>query len=318
LDRLDKALIIELAQNCRVYYAALARKHQVTLNSIKNRINKLLAQGLIQQFTVQLSPRLFHASGAYILFANTKTVTSTLLNQIGNHPNVRATGTGPDKGVLFALYPSNDQLNQLLDQLHQYGLEEIQVLTYLELDRAPPSKSLPTLETLQPLDYLILYHLRVNGRMKLGVLAQKIRVSVPTIRKRLNFLRVNRYIEETIIMNLGASSGVMALFIIEFSELTTRKALELTQRLHQGLHDQLLLTWKSVERPQLLVGFYFDGAYELTRIKDQIQNDLIPECLSINHAIGGSMTFYPDFRDDFLEAQKQTGRFSPELWYRGI
>jgi len=55
VDEIDKRIILQLDENCRKSYEAMARKFGMTANAIKKRVNRLLDEGLIRRFIVGLS-----------------------------------------------------------------------------------------------------------------------------------------------------------------------------------------------------------------------------------------------------------------------
>ncbi|MFW9833578.1 MAG: winged helix-turn-helix transcriptional regulator [Candidatus Thorarchaeota archaeon] len=61
LDPLDWALICELCGNARMPYKALAKKFNISTNTVKNRINRLRKQGVIRRFGVCVSFETFGA-----------------------------------------------------------------------------------------------------------------------------------------------------------------------------------------------------------------------------------------------------------------
>jgi DNA-binding Lrp family transcriptional regulator len=55
LDELDKAIMLAWEGNCRLSYQVLARRFEVTNNTIKKRVKRLLEIGAIQGFAIELS-----------------------------------------------------------------------------------------------------------------------------------------------------------------------------------------------------------------------------------------------------------------------
>jgi DNA-binding Lrp family transcriptional regulator len=66
LDWLDKAIIIELEENCRQSYRELARKFDLTANAIKKRVAKLIEEGAIIDFKIELSLAMLDADFFWI------------------------------------------------------------------------------------------------------------------------------------------------------------------------------------------------------------------------------------------------------------
>ncbi|MFX1541211.1 MAG: Lrp/AsnC family transcriptional regulator [Promethearchaeota archaeon] len=66
LDKLDKAIIIELEGNCRQSYKELATKFNLTANAIKKRISKLIEEKAILDFQIELSLAMLDADFFWI------------------------------------------------------------------------------------------------------------------------------------------------------------------------------------------------------------------------------------------------------------
>ncbi|MFW9986946.1 MAG: Lrp/AsnC family transcriptional regulator [Candidatus Odinarchaeota archaeon] len=66
LDKLDKAIIIELEGNCRQSYKELATKFNLTANAIKKRVGKLVEEGAIIDFRIELSLAMLDADFFWI------------------------------------------------------------------------------------------------------------------------------------------------------------------------------------------------------------------------------------------------------------
>ncbi len=55
MDTLDRQILDELAYQWRVSFSKLAEKFDVSLNTIKNRVEALVEEDVIRKFVVQLS-----------------------------------------------------------------------------------------------------------------------------------------------------------------------------------------------------------------------------------------------------------------------
>ena len=89
LDPLDWALICELSGNARTPYSTLAKKFDISTNTVKNRINRLRKQGVIKKFGICVS---FETLGAEMVSGFVTTDGSEdvieLMKQIANQPMV--------------------------------------------------------------------------------------------------------------------------------------------------------------------------------------------------------------------------------------
>ena len=89
MDPLDFALICELCGNARMPYKALAKKFNISTNTVKNRINRLREKGVIMKFGICVS---FETLGAEMVSGFVTTDGSEdvveLMKQIADQPMV--------------------------------------------------------------------------------------------------------------------------------------------------------------------------------------------------------------------------------------
>lgn len=56
MDSIDSRILMELQQDSRISYAELGRKFSMTRASIKDRVEKLRREGVIEDFTIIINP----------------------------------------------------------------------------------------------------------------------------------------------------------------------------------------------------------------------------------------------------------------------
>jgi DNA-binding Lrp family transcriptional regulator len=317
MDRLDKLILLELSANCRISYSVLARKAKVSPNTIKNRVQNLIHQKIISAFIIQFNPALLNLSTAIVSFQFTDRISEALLDQIGNLPSVSAVGSSFDSGFAIALYRDNEELAQLNDDFHSFGnLTEIEILPILMPLTVETTKPTDSLESIQPIDWLILYHLRTNGRIPLSQLTNKTHTSVKTIKKRLDSLIKRNLISQTILMNPGAiSRGLMVIFALNLPQITQKTRHSIEGVLRTEHEDNFWVSWQVVDRPVLLLGFQAVNISEVKEIQKNLLK-LIPNSTIMKQMIGGEMRYFPDLTDQLLEEKKGEAWFSPDQWVR--
>ena len=94
MDLLDKALFQELSNNCRVSFTELGKKYDVSVNTIKHRVEEMMNDGLIVSFDVQLKLSLYNASFALIILRLKRILSDQEMDEIGNHQFVTSVSTG--------------------------------------------------------------------------------------------------------------------------------------------------------------------------------------------------------------------------------
>jgi len=92
VDWLDKAIVLELYGNARLSFQDLAKKYDQSFNTIKNRVKKLEKEGVIQEYTVELSLNMVGADYLYTVITTDGTEDiKALIETIGNHRLIRHT-----------------------------------------------------------------------------------------------------------------------------------------------------------------------------------------------------------------------------------
>ena len=315
MDQLDKTIIAELSRNCRISYSLVASKYNVSVNTIKNRINNLIKRKIILGFSVKLKLELFNANTAIIMIKEMKKDILNKAKKIGSHRLVDAVCLGVDFGFIIFNYTNNEEFSNLIDFVYQEGFDDVvayPIFLPLSIDAQKPLKNL---QDLQPLDYLILYHLKDDGRMTFSKLSEKTRASVPTIRKRMEYLRKHNMIDESIRLNPGMlQKGLMVIFEVHMKKLESKRRIEIEQNLHKSLNENFWVSWKVVDRPIIILAFQISNTKEINNINEEIISSVIPEQTSISFIIGGEIEYFDDFQDDFFEDKKKEKWFSSSLW----
>jgi DNA-binding Lrp family transcriptional regulator len=315
LDLLDKALLLELSLNCRCSYSVLASKYGVSPNTIKNRVQNLEKKKIILGFALDFNYAVFNANPAVIFFKFIKKTSDDIIKQIGNHELVKAVGISLESGFALVHFRNNQDIASLNDFFHSFNIiDVIDILPLLLPLNAEISIPKDDLKSLQPIDWLIIYHLRLNGRIPLSTLAKKTGITVKTIRKRLESLKKKSLISLTILLNPGAiSQGLMVIFSLKLPKVTKKIRYDVEKKIREINEENFWVSWQVVDRPIILLGFQAANVSEVKRIKNDILKTF-PNIKTISQVIGGEMIYFTDFTDQILEEKKNQGWFSPEQW----
>jgi DNA-binding Lrp family transcriptional regulator len=300
---LDKALIGELSNNCRVSFSNLAEKYSVSVNTIKNRVEQLLRDKVILGFDVMPKMSLFNASFATIMLHLESRATRDVIDRLGSNQFIMAVMTGLEpEGFVIAIYRNADELNQAVEHLRtDSAVREVEVIQLLP----PPSsketvRSTKTLDDLKTIDWKILYHLRWNGRMALKEIAEKAGKSVPTVRKRIEFMRKHDLIYESTLLNIGAvGTGMVITLVAQIPDLSSSRQLEIDELIQNAYPEEYWLSWMSADRPVMLLSFYTASAKAAGDIRNNL-GSVVPGLRLVGQVISGEWEYFRDFRDKIL------------------
>jgi len=308
MDLLDKALFQELSNNCRISFTDLSKKYDVSVNTIKKRVEDMLEQGLIVSFDVQLKLSLYNASFALIILRLKRLFTDQEQDEIGHHRLVTSVSTGMQlDGQIVVIYRNNDELNEVIEYLRiKENVKELEVFQVLP----PPSSSvsLPVsknINSLKKIDWQILHKLRWKGRMPIKDLAKELGRSAPTVRKRLDYMREQGFLYETTLTNIGVvGQGFVINYGLEFPEKSNVEQLDIEKEMRSIFQDSFVVSWKVVDKPIIFMTFQVESAVEAQEIQTRLLSKY-PGLLSIKQAISGKWKYYKDFRDQILEERSR-------------
>jgi DNA-binding Lrp family transcriptional regulator len=291
-----------------VSFTELSTKYNVSVNTIKNRVEDMMKKGIIVSFDVQLKLSLYNASFALIILRLKRLFTEQEQDEIGLHQFITSVSTGMQlDGQVVVIYRNNDELNEVIEFLRaNENVKDLELFQMLP----PPTSSigLPVskeLDALKKIDWQILHKLRWNGRMAIKDLAKELGRSAPTVRKRLDFMREQGFLYETILTNIGVvGQGFVINFGLELPEISNGDQMEMDKEMRSIFEESFIVSWKVVDRPILFMTFQVNSAAEAQEIQAHLLSKY-PEHISITQAISGRWKYYRDFRDQILEDRSQ-------------
>jgi DNA-binding Lrp family transcriptional regulator len=295
----------ELGASCRISFSDLAEKYDVSVNTIKNRVENLVERKIILGFDVLPRLDLLNASFASITLQFKEMPSEDTIDELGSHPFIMAISTGMQpEGFAVSVYRSNQELNQAIDHLRSHSIVgELEVFQLLEPTQVKDFSPTKTLDDLKKIDWKILHYLRWNGRLPLTQLAKIVGRSVPTVRKRLKFMREHNLIHETILSNIGAvEKGFIVILGLEGQMIVSEPQMHIDETIRAEFPDNFWLSWKVADRPIILLTFQAINVAEVQDIHKRLEK-LFPDSKMARQVISGQWKYFRDFRDDLIEAR---------------
>ncbi|UCH04441.1 MAG: AsnC family transcriptional regulator [Candidatus Thorarchaeota archaeon] len=303
MDALDRLILNELSYQCRVSFSKLAEKFDVSLTTIKNRIEALVEEGVILRFVVQLPLEILHASFAVVALDIKPNTMPEDLTSLGTHRFIMALGVGYEpQGFAVAVYRTNDELSQAIDHL--------QSSKYVESAQAFPVVGPPMpidrsvskgIDALKKIDWKILKSLRSDGRKTLSDIALDVSASVPTVRKRLAFMREYNLIHETIQINPAATERrFVVMFVMRSPVFVEMDYFELEKVFRERFGENYWISFRMANSPELMLTFVVDSSKQVVPLRSGLLS------LFEGTEIAGQMIipewmYFPDFRDDLID-----------------
>lgn len=120
LDPTDERIIAALAKDARVAYGTIGALVGLSASAVKRRVDRLIATGAIQGFTIAVDPRRVGAIEAFVeLSCEAKVSVARLRSMIADVPEVRAgyTVTGDADAVLHVVALDITDFERVLERL---------------------------------------------------------------------------------------------------------------------------------------------------------------------------------------------------------
>ncbi len=134
LDLIDKGILADLVQNCRITYEEMSRKHGISANAVKKRVQKLESSGVIDHYAVRLSLAMIDAQYLFgLLQTDGSQDEESFVNRIGESPSIIAAAAYSDGHyALLAEYMSTVELMELGSHLRGLdGVENVELHTLI-------------------------------------------------------------------------------------------------------------------------------------------------------------------------------------------
>lgn len=204
MDEIDKVILLNLSQNCRIPYQTLAQNLDISSNAVKKRVDNLVEEGVIVKFSVELSLEMFGGEVALCILETDGTEDEQVFcNTLGQNPMIGI--VGPCSGsmyMLFATYIGNTGLSELglfLRMQEEVKTVEIFPLIFPRGKKVKYSKS--HLRVLKCLDE--------DARMSVSEISKKTGLAARTARRLINEIIEGEGVRLSVSWDLNSSDGIV-------------------------------------------------------------------------------------------------------------
>jgi len=205
LDDLDISILKMLTTNSRRSDHSIARKLQVTTNTVKNRIRNLMEEGVLLGFETHLSATFFNATHCWLSAQlHGGELQEKIIEELGKIDKVSFIMPTTENLILIAMdfFNSTDLDNTIQQMSRIKEITEINTLIY-------SSQHLHKKIDISPLDWEIIKSIRFNSRKRPSEIAKECGVSTRTVNRRLKKLQDGGVIHHTIALDPMASRGTI-------------------------------------------------------------------------------------------------------------
>ncbi len=263
MDNIDKGILGELINNCRITYRELALNYGISSSAIKKRVKKLEASGIIHQYRVQLSQAMTGSERLFgLLLTDGSQDEEEFVNQLGKHPQIIAAAsyTGGHY-ALVAEYRNSQELWDVTSFLRSFECVNT-VETHQILSHQGSTMSLSRLHL------LVLTSLLDDARKSIASIAEQTKLTARRVRRLVKELVDGRAVHFTVLLELGEAESIPFLMRITWDE----KAIDhssIIQLLKDQYPLQLWETYISVDSPTLICLFSAENLNEVDAITRQ-------------------------------------------------
>lgn len=297
LDDLDISILKMLTTNSRMSDNSIAKRLQVTTNTVKNRIRNLTKEGVLQGFETHLSATFFNATHCWLsaqLSGNEPE--AKIVEELGKIEKVSFIMPTTEDLMLIAMdfFNSTDLDNTIQQMSGRKGITGIQTYIY-------SSQHLHKRIDVSPLDWKIIKSIRFNSRKSPCEIARECGISTRTVNRRLKRLYNGGVIHHVIVFDPMASEGtiVYGIFVEYDARFPRDKIMKSIASSVKNLFNHFVM----VNSPTLLMTFFgkrFSDIYDnenATNVTEGVKSLKTYFCTKVHH--------FKDWRDKLIEKNMQ-------------
>ncbi|KKM71917.1 hypothetical protein LCGC14_1425770 [marine sediment metagenome] len=309
MDEIDFGLCMSLVVNYRVPYRELAETFKMRVNSIHKRIKSLVDLGVLQNFNTKLSFLNFPNMVNIIMFGNSKLENKDeLLDKLGRHECIfNVTRASGNLYYIHAFLKNFRGLDPLISFIRQEGeFDDLQI----GLDSTPPSPNAPMTSSesktqiwekehlYSDLDFLIINSLKNNSRKPVTDIANEIKKTPKTVRRRLNKMIEEKLLEFSIEWYPDRSAIIMSIIILKLDPTLHVGKLKIMEEMRQEHGQTILFSWNLSNLPNLMLVCAWN--HSMKELQDLEASFISKKFKSVNATVLVKGKMYPSWRDIYL------------------
>jgi DNA-binding Lrp family transcriptional regulator len=250
VDYIDLRIIRILARDSRTHYKNIASAAGLTASAAKERINKMVSNGVIRSFVVFINPATFGYEELHILIVRNinKTIKEEdLIKKVSLLGDIYVHSENLGGSAIFAVFVKGitaDKTAILSDLVKPANLEPISA-TY-----KPPTMKIKSS------DLEIMKCLLSDPRMPVEDIAKETSLSTKTVRRRLEKMRENDVLHFSILPNLSSMklTGYIEFAVLIHVNISSRQSI--LERIYRELEEYLFCIPNWYQREAICAVFF--------------------------------------------------------------
>lgn len=287
-----------LMANSRQSYRELAEKLNLSVTAVHNRIQVLIDMGIIRKFTAR--PSVLAQNAIHILvFGNTKTNSiNKVRDKLKDNGAIYWLAVGGGNVIYIGAYLKHISELQPLVSYIKENAEIPEPTVSITFSPVPPEILMNTVEVetdLCELDYKIIRSLKDDSRKAVADIAEELKMSAKTIRRRLERMIKNFLIELSIEWFPDASNDIMSVFHVQLKEGADKNT---TYRIWQKYYPETLFYWGFSNIPDnYLFMTWSPTSRDVKNLRENLEQENSVKSVSPNIMFTGYM--FNSWRDKF-------------------
>ncbi len=279
MDDVDLKIILLLMINSRLTYREISDNLQLSVNAVFKRVQNLIDLGIIQKFTARLKPYAINAIYAFIMGQSNTQEMDKVIKDLGAHENT---------WQIILSSRNYMYVGAMIENIHQ--LEPYTTfVSKVAMIRTPKVGFLSKVQYISPLDYIlpksgsmsydkldleIIRALHNDSRKPVSEIAEEIKSTSSTVRRRLKRLIDEGVIDLSIDFNPEGAQDIFALFQITINPSIEK--IKFAKYLNEKYHPNLFYAWTFSNLPNIIVCWVWtNNMKELNELVDNIKAETI-------------------------------------------
>jgi len=270
MDEIDVILSLLLLANSRTPYRELADRLNLSANAVHKRIQSLIDLGVIRKFTAKIS---LPALQAVIVILDGRSEAESVVNlheKLGKHGSIWWLTLGGGNYVIIGAYLKNMlEIEPLID----YVKKEVLIPNpTVGIYSSPPYNADVSLEkTLYPLDRQIVHALSNDSRKSIADIAEEVRVTAKTVRRRLSAMISKGLIEFSIQWYPDSSNDIFTVMHVKLKPTADRNTVA---SILKSYFPNLITYFQFINIPnELLCVLWTKTMKQLKEIQQRLANE---------------------------------------------
>ena len=270
MDTTDMTLILMLLANSRISYAHLAEHLHLSVNAVHKRIQMLLETGVIKKFTAKISLGASNAIVVYVSGVSELPSLQDLPDKLRKQGSIYWLTIGGGKYLYIGAYLKT--INDLPTLLEFVKTNAGVMEPTAGIMAVPPlASTTKPMEELTDLDLRIIRALKDDARKPVADVAEELKISAKTVRRRLDRMMKHNLIELSIEWYPDKSNDIFTLIDVHLKPDTR---LSVAPTIMQKYAPNILFFWVFANLPNTITfAVWTNNMNELQTIRERLEQE---------------------------------------------